>query len=239
MTSTLHYIYDPLCGWCYGAAPLIKVAREILPVHAHGGGMMTGTRRQPVTPQLRSYVMQHDQQIVAISGQPFGAAYTDGLLSDPRAVFDSEPPTAAMLAAEQLAGRGLDMLTALQTAHYMQGRRIAESATLIDVAQTLGLTRDAFTDALDSQLKDQVQKHIRQTRDFMARIKAQGFPTLALETDTDMRLIDVSAFMGRPAAFRDWLSTEVGGQPFRTGVADRDRGNFVCNDNTCMVADRR
>ncbi len=25
----LHYIYDPLCGWCYGAAPLVQAARGI------------------------------------------------------------------------------------------------------------------------------------------------------------------------------------------------------------------
>lgn len=26
--ATLHYIHDPLCGWCYGAAPLVKAARQ-------------------------------------------------------------------------------------------------------------------------------------------------------------------------------------------------------------------
>ena len=25
----LHYIYDPLCGWCYGAAPLVEAARAV------------------------------------------------------------------------------------------------------------------------------------------------------------------------------------------------------------------
>lgn len=24
--AVLHYIYDPLCGWCYGAAPLVRAA---------------------------------------------------------------------------------------------------------------------------------------------------------------------------------------------------------------------
>ena len=23
----LHYIYDPLCGWCYGAKPLVQAAQ--------------------------------------------------------------------------------------------------------------------------------------------------------------------------------------------------------------------
>ncbi|MEG1327174.1 MAG: DsbA family protein, partial [Janthinobacterium sp.] len=26
---TLHYIFDPLCGWCYGAAPLVEAARAV------------------------------------------------------------------------------------------------------------------------------------------------------------------------------------------------------------------
>ena len=25
--ATLHYIFDPLCGWCHGAAPLVDAAQ--------------------------------------------------------------------------------------------------------------------------------------------------------------------------------------------------------------------
>ena len=25
-TSILHYVYDPLCGWCYAAEPLVKAS---------------------------------------------------------------------------------------------------------------------------------------------------------------------------------------------------------------------
>ena len=64
----LHYIYDPLCGWCYGAKPLVQAAQAVLPVLAHGGGMMTGANRQRVSPQLRSYVMPHDRRIAEYSG---------------------------------------------------------------------------------------------------------------------------------------------------------------------------
>ena len=123
--TTLHYIYDPLCGWCYGAKPLIDAAREIVPVVAHSGGMMAGSHRRPVSAQLRDYVMPHDKRIAEYTGQAFGDAYFEGLLRDTRAVFDSAPPTTAILAAEQLAGRGLELLGRLQTAHYVEGRRIA------------------------------------------------------------------------------------------------------------------
>ena len=37
MTAThLHYIYDPLCGWCYAVASLVKAAREVASIELHG-----------------------------------------------------------------------------------------------------------------------------------------------------------------------------------------------------------
>lgn len=63
--ATLHYFYDPLCGWCYAAAPLLAMAAKIsgLAVELHGGGLLSGPDRCRVTPELRRYVMQHDRRI--------------------------------------------------------------------------------------------------------------------------------------------------------------------------------
>ncbi|MGV8469018.1 DsbA family protein, partial [Pseudomonas aeruginosa] len=66
--------------------------------HLAGGGMMTDANRQPVGAGLRHYVMPHDLRIAQLTGQPFGKDYFDGLLRDTSAVFDSAPPTAAVLA---------------------------------------------------------------------------------------------------------------------------------------------
>jgi putative protein-disulfide isomerase len=136
----LHYIYDPLCGWCYGAKPLVHAAQGVLPVIAHGGGMMSGANRKAVSPQLRNYVMPHDRRIAEYTGQPFGEAYFEGLLRDDTAVFDSTPPIAAVLAAEHIAGRGLELLGRLQTAHYVEGRRIADEAVLFELAKEIGMS---------------------------------------------------------------------------------------------------
>ena len=139
--TVLHYIHDPLCGWCYGAAPLVAAARAVLPVQAHGGGMMAGRNRRRVDAQLRDYVMPHDHRIAQMTGQAFGEHYFNGLLKDTDAVFDSAPPIAAVLAVQSIQGEaaGLDMLAAIQRAHYQQGRRISEVSTLTELAQTLGI----------------------------------------------------------------------------------------------------
>jgi putative protein-disulfide isomerase len=200
--TQLHYIYDPLCGWCYGAKPLIQAARTVLPVIAHGGGMMTGANRQKVSVQLRNYVMPHDRRIAEYTGQPFGEAYFEGLLRDEEAVFDSAPPTAAVLAAEQLEGRGLALLERLQTAHYVEGRRIADETVLLELANSIGFEAEAFR---RSFIEVDVQAHFVTSRALLAKVGGQGFPTLALERDGRLTLIDIGPWLGKPEAFAQWL----------------------------------
>ncbi|NMZ80772.1 DsbA family protein [Pseudomonas mandelii] len=199
----LHYIYDPLCGWCYGAKPLVHAAQGVLPVIAHGGGMMSGANRKAVSPQLRSYVMPHDRRIAEYTGQPFGEAYFEGLLRDDTAVFDSTPPIAAVLAAEHIAGRGLELLGRLQTAHYVEGRRIADEAVLFELAKEIGLEPDAFASAFTSTDSD---RHIKDSRALLARVGGQGFPTLALEQNGHFTVVDISPWLGKPQAFASWLA---------------------------------
>ena len=230
-TTTLHYLHDPLCGWCYGAAPLLKAARELLPVQAHGGGMMAGPARRPVSPALRSFVLPHDRRIAQATGQLFGEAYTDGLLRDPSAVLDSAPPIAAMLAAQALAGRGLDLLARLQTAHYVEGRRIADRAVLEDLAQEIGLDRDAFAQALREADGEPVQAHIAATRALMRRVGAQGFPTFVLERAGDWSVVDIGPFLGQPAAWVEWLRGHVAGEP----SAAPDAVALHCGTDGCAV----
>ncbi len=210
MTSasvTLHYIHDPLCGWCYGAAPLVRVARELMPVQAHGGGMMAGAARRAVTPELRQFVMGHDRRIAALSGQPFGTGYFDGLLQESGAVLDSAPPITAMLAAEAVAGAGLDMLARLQRAHYVEGRRIADASVLRALAADLALDTADFDKAYRRLAGAETQAHIAQSRALLVRIGGQGFPTAAVKQDGQFTRVDIGAYIGRPEAWRTWLQT--------------------------------
>ncbi|HEX4551641.1 DsbA family protein [Pseudomonas sp.] len=202
----LHYIYDPLCGWCYGAKPLVQAAQQVLPVIGHAGGMMSGANRQRVSPQLRDYVMPHDRRIAEYTGQPFGEAYFEGLLRDHSAVFDSTPPIAAVLAAEAIDGRGLQLLGRLQTAHYVEGRRIADESVLFDLASELGYIGEFFAAAFKSV---DTTAHVKASRALLAQLGGQGFPTLALEQNGQFNLIDISPWLGKPRAFADWLGQAV------------------------------
>ena len=229
--ARLHYIHDPLCGWCYGAAPLVAAARRVLPVVLHGGGMMAGHQRQPVTPQLRSYVMPHDHRIGQLTGQPFGERYFEGLLRDTGAVFDSGPPITAVLAAEQMAARGADLLARVQVAHYQEGRRIAEADVLKALAVDIGLDGDAFAAAFAKAQGEPTLAHIRSSRKLLAEVGGSGFPTLVLEHEGAMQGVDFAGYLGRPEAFEAWLRARLP----NASLGDASGGGFGCSPDGCAI----
>jgi putative protein-disulfide isomerase len=206
MSTTLHYIYDPLCGWCYGAEPLVNAAREVedLELQLHGGGLWPRPTQLPE--ETRRYIQQADARIADMSGQPFGPAYLDGLLLDANLVLDSKPTTAAVLAAQSLdagnTGKALAMLKGIQHAHYEHGRRVVEREVLCSIAEEIGLDRAAFSQALHAA---DAEAHIAATQALMARVGCAGFPTFVLQVENKLFGVSHQEFASDPASFGAWL----------------------------------
>jgi putative protein-disulfide isomerase len=209
----LHYIFDPLCGWCYAAAPLIAATRSIegLQLELHGGGLMSGSACRKVTPELRSQIMGYDRRIAEVSGQPFGDAYFNGLLLNEDAVLDSTPPIAAILAAEACEISGADMLSALQMAHYIDGLVISDSARLYSLGTALGIAADTFKSQLERQLEGPVGAHINSSVLLMQQVGGRGFPTMVLETEAGFEPLDIGSYFGKPDEWRKMLQSQLHG----------------------------
>jgi putative protein-disulfide isomerase len=195
--TVLHYIYDPLCGWCYGAAPLLQAAAEIdgMRIELHAGGMMTGAQRQPAT-ALRDFVMIHDRRVEQLTGQPYSDAYREGLLRDPAAIFDSEPPITAILQAETL-GAGRAMLDRIHRARFVEGRRICDRPVLEALAADLGVALTANVDTW---------QHIEESRRLLQEIGGSGFPTFAYRRENRWTILDTSRYLGKPEQWRAALT---------------------------------
>ena len=243
MKHTLHYIHDPFCGWCYAAAPLVRAARGVpgLAVVAHGGGMMTGSRRTPAV-AMRDYVIPHDKRIANLTGQVFGDAYFDGLLRDPTAMFDSLPPTTALVALRTLVAADaadaavLDYLARLQTAHYAEGRRIADATVLRELATGLGHDGAAFDLAFAQAKGAATDAYIAASRALLDRAGGQGFPTFAIETQKGLWRVDSSRFLGKPAEWADALKevlAELGTVATDAGTEDA----AACGIDGCAIPD--
>ena len=216
MTAILHYLHDPLCGWCYGAEPLVRAAETVdgLELSLHGGGLWP--RPTSLPEDMRGYIQKADARIAAMSGQPFGEAYLDGLLLDPTLVLHSRPTVAAVLAAQALdARKAPTMLRGIQHAHYEEGRRVVEHGVLCDVAAGCGLGREAFAAALE---RVPVDEHIQETRSLMGRVGSNGFPTFVLELDGTLHVVPHQRFASDPPGFADWLGGALLGRA-ATGAA--------------------
>ncbi|WP_050316673.1 DsbA family protein [Yersinia enterocolitica] len=209
--TKLHYIFDPLCGWCYGAAPLVKVAQDIpkLMLVLHGGGMMSGANRRQIDSQWRGYVMPHDRRIAQLTGQIFGDDYFNKLLNDTSVIMDSTPPIAAILAMEELAGRGAAMLHRIQHAHYVEGHRITDTRVLTELAVELGLNSDEFIHTYNTALITSSQ-HIAESRTLLAKVHGHGFPTFALEDEQGkITPLPANEYYGNPSGWHELLTTIV------------------------------
>ena len=203
--SILHYVYDPLCGWCYAAEPLVEAAAAGgIPIMLHGGGLWD----QPIhAPDAKRRMMRStDGRIAEITGQSFGTAYLDGLLVDPATIWHSRPTIAAVLAADQLQrGQGLALMSAIQRAHYIDGFRVVEDHVLIGLAGSIGLDTMAFATALQGVAVDQ---HIQQTRRLMDRYDLHGFPAFLVQNAGTYVRLPHERLYGQPAAFLAALKAE-------------------------------
>ena len=166
LNPVLHYVYDPLCGWCYAATPMVDAAAAAgIQLSLDGGGLWDAPTR--LAREKLAYIRESDAHIGALTGQKFGDAYLDGLLGDDATVFWSQPTIAAVLAAGNVEpGAERRMLHAIQQAHYVAGLRVVEPDILTAVAAGIGLDPAAFAAAF---APDAAAEHIERTRSFMAQ----------------------------------------------------------------------
>ncbi|WP_263263985.1 DsbA family protein [Pseudomonas sp. RIT-PI-S] len=196
--SILHYVHDPLCGWCYAAAPLVAAAQAAgLSIVLHGGGLWQPAVQLDL--RQREHIRENDERIAALTGVPFGAPYLNGLLGDSPMVLWSPPAHAAILAASSLKdGAGLAMLHAIQRAHYVEGRPVISETVLTALAEGLGLDKAAFLHAVALA---PVDEHIQATRRLMRTLGLRGFPGFILEQHGSLGTVEHALFYGQPAAF--------------------------------------
>ena len=201
---TLHYVHDPLCGWCYAAEPLVRAAADAgVPVVLHGGGLWDPGVH--ATDAKRRMMRDTDAHISRLTGQVFGPAYLDGVLLDPASFWWSRPTVAAVLAAEAVRpDAGVAMVASIQHAHYVQGRRVVDDEVLIESARMAGLDAAAFRQALAVV---PVDRHIEDTRALMRRHGLHGFPSFLLERDGVLERLPHESCYGRPDAFVSAIRT--------------------------------
>lgn len=180
----LIYFADPMCSWCWGFSPVISEIRARfgadLPVRLVMGGLRPGNT-VAMDDAARARTRAHWEHVIEASGQPFDFAFFDR----PHFVYDSEPPSRAVVAMRRHGmAAALDGLAALHAAFYARNLDVTSPATLTHIAGEMGLDREAFAAALASP---EVAEETRADFTLARRAGVAGFPTLIAGRGTDNR----------------------------------------------------
>jgi putative protein-disulfide isomerase len=202
MDTALTYLFDPLCGWCYGAAPALEklaaapgIALKLAPT-----GLFSGEGARPMDAEFAAYAWSNDQRIAFLSGQFFSEAYRRNCLLAPGVRFDSGPATLALTAVALSApSREREALTAIQNARYVDGRDVTKFPVLSEILHDLGLNAAAERIAApDISLLAANDARVAEARGDMRRSGAGGVPALLAGQGQSRRLIQASALFGSP-----------------------------------------
>lgn len=134
----LTYLFDPLCGWCYGASPVVEAlaATPGLQVEYLPTGLFSGAGARMLDAPFAAYAWQNDQRIAALTGQVFSPTYRAQVLESGLSRFDSQAMALAIVSAGLIdpAQEG-PMLKRLQHARYVGGRDTAEASVVADIVR--------------------------------------------------------------------------------------------------------
>jgi putative protein-disulfide isomerase len=175
------YLFDPLCGWCYGASHVISeiAAHPNLTVALAPTGLFSGTGARPMDAQFAAFAWSNDEQIARLSGQRFTDDYRNNVLSN-GGVLDSGPATLALTAvALTEPSRERDALKLIQEARYVSGRDVTDVLEIREILESAGLA--AASNRLvspDADLLWANRQRVEAARALMKEFRVDGVPVL-------------------------------------------------------------
>ncbi|WP_299820920.1 DsbA family protein [uncultured Roseibium sp.] len=194
------YLFDPLCGWCYGASPAIErlAALENVTLALSPTGLFAGEGARPLDAGFAQFAWQNDQRIARLTGLPFTEAYKTQVLDTPGNMFDSAPATLALVAVGlSEPGKELAVLKTLQHARYEDGRDTSDLETVAAILEETGFPAAARSlRAPDESLYALYRTKTSAARSDMAAFGANGVPALVAGDGANRRLLNSNALYG-------------------------------------------
>ncbi|MER9297388.1 DsbA family protein [Mesorhizobium sp. M0621] len=198
-SSEVTYLFDPLCGWCYGATPMLDgllasgLRVELLPT-----GLFSGAGARPMDEGFAAHAWANDQRIGRLTGQVFTPAYRHNVLGVRGTLLDSHAATLGISAAGlEDPSRRLAALKTIQRARYVDGRDVVTTGGVAEVLAAAGMADAAeMLKAPTETLLTACREMVGRGRALFQRLHADGVPSLAVIRNDAPRLIGSNALFG-------------------------------------------
>lgn len=193
---TLQYLFDPLCGWCYGAsATVAELAQHPdIDLQPLATGLFSGRGARSME-GFAAQAWQADQRIAQLSGRTFSEAYRSDVLGAKGGMLDSTIATRAVTAVRMEAPeREIEALKAIQEARYVGGKDVTSTKVVAELLNGLGLTRSAvMVTEPDEALLRLLQERMAAAHATMSKFHVQGVPALIVGTGDARQPMNASA----------------------------------------------
>jgi putative protein-disulfide isomerase len=179
MKTTLIYVHDPMCSWCWGFSDVYQQLVEQLPEEVDVLRLLGGLAPDsdvPMPESMQAMLQQAWQRIeTMIPDKQFNFDFWNQCV--PRR--STYPACRAVIAAREQGDQyDVIMTQAIQQAYYQQARNPSDDATLIELAGEIGLDQQRFaSQLLDTKIHQQLLDEINTARS----IGIDSFPSLVLE----------------------------------------------------------
>lgn len=204
MSTTVTYLFDPLCGWCYGASPVIQqlAKQSHLTLTLAATGLFSGHNSRELNAEFAQYAWTNDLRIAQMTGQAFTQQYRTNVLGKANSRLDSAAATLALTAVSRTEpSKELDTLKRLQEARYIEGLDITAAHVVAQLLHEMGLSQAAndFTQGA-AELQFANETRLQHAQRLSQSLGANGVPAIVVTKEGQRRLLLGDALFGNVEA---------------------------------------
>jgi len=189
------YIYDALCGWCYGFTPVVQRLHDAykgtLDFDVLSGGMVPPEHAQPIAVKA-AYIAGAYKTVEEYTGVRFGEAYLEHIMHPEESPWMEESLTPAIAlcllkAAQPFAipggvGGAVYFASAIQRAHMVDGKDLSDRETYRPMAEGVGCDWKDFSNKMTSEeWKETAQYEWA----LVKQLGITGFPAVVVQVSED------------------------------------------------------
>lgn len=175
--TTLYYIHDPMCSWCWGFAPVRQQLRNRLPASISWQPLLGGLAADsdaPMPADLQNQIAATWHRIQDQLGTVFNHDFW--INNQPRR--STYPACRAVIVAKKYSAElGDSMTAAIQQAYYLDAKNPSDDSTLIELATRIGLDAEHCRQQLNAP---ETQTALLQEIQYARELQHDGFPSLRL-----------------------------------------------------------
>ena len=175
------YVFDPLCGWCYGFSPVMKQAYDTFKEKADfkviTGGMIIGDQIGPIG-NIAQFLKGATARVTERTGARFSSLFLDTILTEGTQLLTSmEPSIAVQICKQEKPERLFEFMSELHKDIYIMGLQTAIPSDYGRLAMNMGFDKNKFI----NNMQDKEYKELA-LADFAeaSRLNIQSYPAVLL-----------------------------------------------------------